>query len=100
MIIEDKNKIKSVTSKYPEITAEDAEQYVIGLYNEINIKRDELVNLRMHANTLEEEVKELEAKFYKIKDLFNIEYCTKEVSEINNNMHLGIVTSDVGGRLH
>lgn len=24
MIIEDKNKIKSVTSKYPEITAEDA----------------------------------------------------------------------------
>lgn len=100
MIIEDKNKIKSVTSKYPEITAEDAEQYVIGLYNEINIKRDELINLRMHANTLEEEVKELEAKFYKIKDLFNIEYCTKEVSEINNNMHLGIVTSDVGGRLH
>lgn len=100
MIIEDKNKIKSVTSKYPEITAEDAEQYVIGLYNEINIKRDELVNLRMHANTLEEEVKELEARFYKIKDLFNIEYCTKEVSEINNNMHLGIVTSDVGGRLH
>lgn len=100
MIIEDKNKIKSVNSKYPEITAEDAEQYVIGLYNEINIKRDELINLRMHANTLEEEVKELEAKFYKIKDLFNIEYCTKEVSEINNNMHLGIVTSDVGGRLH
>ena len=100
MIIEDKNKIKSVTSKYPEITAEDAEQYVIGLYNEINIKKDELINLRMHANTLEEEVKELEAKFYKIKDLFNIEYCTKEVSEINNNMHLGIVTSDVGGRLH
>ena len=100
MIIEDKNKIKSVTSKYPEITAEDAEQYVIGLYNEINIKRDELINLRMHANTLEEEVKELEARFYKIKDLFNIEYCTKEVSEINNNMHLGIVTSDVGGRLH
>lgn len=100
MIIEDKNKIKSVTSKYPEITAGDAEQYVIGLYNEINIKRDELINLRMHANTLEEEVKELEAKFYKIKDLFNIEYCTKEVSEINNNMHLGIVTSDVGGRLH
>ena len=40
MIIEDKNKIKSVTSKYPEIIAEDAEQYVIGLYNEINIKRD------------------------------------------------------------
>lgn len=100
MIIEDKNKIKSVTSKYPEITAEDAEQYVIGLYNEINIKRDELISLRMHANTLEEEVKELEARFYKIKDLFNIEYCTKEVSEINNNMHLGIVTSDVGGRLH
>ena len=100
MIIEDKDKIKSVTSKYPEITAEDAEQYVIGLYNEINIKRDELINLRMHANTLEEEVKKLEAKFYKIKDLFNIEYCTKEVSEINNNMHLGIVTSDVGGRLH
>lgn len=100
MIIEDKNKIKSVTSKYPEITAEDAEQYVIGLYNEINIKRDKLINLRMHANTLEEEVKELEARFYKIKDLFNIEYCTKEVSEINNNMHLGIVTSDVGGRLH
>lgn len=100
MIIEDKNKIKSVTSKYPEITAEDAEQYVIGLYNEINIKRDELVNLRMHANTLEKEVKELEAIFYKIKDLFNIEYCIKEVSEINNNMHLGIVTSDVGGRLH
>lgn len=54
----------------------------------------------MHANTLEEEVKELEARFYKIKDLFNIEYCTKKVSEINNNMHLGIVTSDVGGRLH
>lgn len=54
----------------------------------------------MYANTLEEEVKELEARFYKIKDLFNIEYCTKEVSEINNNMHLGIVTSDVGGRLH
>lgn len=100
MIIEDKNKIKSVTSKCPEITAEDAEQYVIRLYNEINIKRDELINLRMHANTLEEEVKELEARFYKIKDLFNIEYCTKEVSEINNNMHLGIVTSDVGGRLH
>ena len=100
MIIEDKDKIKSVTSKYPEITAEDAEQYVIGLYNEINIKRDELINLRMRANTLEEEVKELEARFYKIKDLFNIEYCTKEVSEINNNMHLGIVTSDVGGRLH
>lgn len=100
MIIEDKNKIKSVASKYPEITAEDAEQYVIGLYNEINIKRDELINLRMHANILEEEVKELEARFYKIKDLFNIEYCTKEVSEINNNMHLGIVTSDVGGRLH
>ena len=100
MIIKDKNKIKSVTSKCPEITAEDAEQYVIGLYNEINIKRDELVNLRMHANTLEEEIKELEARFYKIKDLFNIEYCTKEVSEINNNMHLGIVTSDVGGRLH
>ena len=100
MIIEDKNKIKSVPSKCPEITAEDAEQYVIGLYNEINIKRDQLVNLRMHANTLEEEVKELEARFYKIKDLCNIEYCTKEVSEINNNMHLGIVTSDVGGRLH
>lgn len=100
MIIEDKNKIKSVTSKCPEITAEDAEQYVIGLYNEINIKRDELVNLRMHANTLEEEIKELEARFYKIKDLFNIEYCTKEISEINNNTHLGIVTSDVGGRLH
>ena len=100
MIIEDKNKIKSVTSKCPEITAEDAEQYVIELYNEINIKRDELVNLRMHANTLKEEIKELEARFYKIKDLFNIEYCTKEVSEINNNMHLGIVTSDVGGRLH
>ena len=100
MIIEDKNKIKSVASKYPEITVEDAEQYVIGLYNEINIKRDELINLRMHANTLEEEVKELEAKFYKIKDLFNIEYCTKEVSEINNNMHLGIVTSDADGRLH
>lgn len=100
MIIEDKNKIKSVISKYPEITAEDAEQYVIELYNEINIKKDELINLRMHANTLEEEVKELEARFWKIKDLFNIEYCTKEVSEINNNMHLGIVTSDVGGRLH
>lgn len=100
MVIKDKNKIKSVTSKYPEITAEDAEQYVIGLYNEINIKRDELINLRMHVNTLEEEVKELEAKFYKIKDLFNIEYCTKEVSEINNNMHLGIVTSDADGRLH
>lgn len=40
MIIEDKNKIKSVTSKCPEIIAEDAEQYVIELYNEINIKRD------------------------------------------------------------
>ena len=100
MIIEDKNSIKSVKSKYPKLTSEGAEQYFIELYNELRAKEDLLSNLRMKAQFLEGELKEKKDEFYKIKDLFDIEYGSKEVKEISNNMHLGIVTSDMDGRLH
>ena len=97
--VEDRSSIKSIKSKYPEITSKDAEQNLLKMYNEIRDKEDYLSKIRMEAITLDSKLKDMKGTFNKLKDLFEIEFESKDVAEINNNMHLGIVTTDIK-RIH
>lgn len=100
MQIRDFTIIKSAQPIYPDILSEDAENKLIGLFNDVKSKKKELSSLRKEIIVLEQELKNAENKYNEISHLFNIEFETKEIEEIKEECMLGVFNKEDARNWH
>ena len=93
MVIKDIRKIKSITSKYPDITSKKAEKRMEKLFYDMQKREDKLSRMRTEAILLEQELKEVQKEYRNKLELFDIEYADKEFKEIREEISLGIKNS-------
>ena len=80
---ENRNKIKNITIKFPELVEKNASKLIEEEYYTILSKENKLRSLREEVRNLEEEVKHLKQEFSIKLNLFEIEFETesKEVTK-------------------
>ena len=86
----DRNKIKSVTFKHPELMGKDAEKMVKLEYRELLDVKDKLYAAREEVRRLEKKYDTLEKSWNAKKEMFDIEFesTEKEVKTEKSNMLL------------
>lgn len=86
----DRNKIKSVTFKHPELMGKDAEKMVKLEYRELLDVKEKLYAAREEVRRLEKKYDTLEKSWNAKKDMFDIEFesTEKEVKTEKSNMLL------------
>lgn len=92
MEIQDNTRIKSIKSIYSDLDLfkDNAEDSLILLFQTIKDKKNELSDLRMKAQSLEEEINKLQSIWSKFSVLFDVEFETINIKEINNKVCLNI----------
>lgn len=91
MVIDDKTRIKSVTAKYPDMMAEGAAEQFKMQYYDLVERKNKLAERRMEVIKEEQELKEKEAYFQIISELFDVEFEKENIEEIREECNLGII---------
>ncbi len=91
MVIDDKTRIKSVTAKYPDMMAEGAAEQFKAQYYDLVERKNKLAERRMEVIKEEQELKEKEAYFQIISELFDVEFEKESIEEIREECNLGII---------
>lgn len=82
---------KEITLKYPDYMAEDAIEKIKSLFNEVEMKRKEVADLRMKATFLEQELKEKERTLNLFTPLLDIRMENQNIEGVKNECNLGII---------
>lgn len=94
IIIEDKESIKNIVLKYPDIMSKNAEYIIRGaLLRETEIK-NKIWELRKEICKLEEELNGINKFKTETQSLYSIEYETKEINTIKNECNIFINNKD------
>ena len=93
MKIKNYKKIKSISSKFPDITNKKAEKQIEKAFYKIQKMEDKLAKMRTEAILLDQELKEVQKEYKNRIELFNIEFEDIEFKEIRNEVSLSINNS-------
>lgn len=94
MYITDNSIISKVTPLYPDLMAEDTEEKIRKLFNDMKEKEQKLSKVRMVMLNLEQEVKRIKENWKKQSAMFNIEFAKKEIHEIKEQVYFGVVNPE------
>lgn len=90
MEIIDYKTIKSITSKYPNLTADNAEEVMLSKHTLIITLQDEIYRLRELLRRAEDKIEVEKKEFNEMSKMFNIEYATINKKAIQNESSLMI----------
>jgi hypothetical protein len=90
MEIIDYKTIKSITSKYPNLTADNAEKVMLSKHNLIVTLQDEIYRLREILRRAEDKIEIEKKEFNEMSKMFNIEYATINKKAIQNESSIMI----------
>jgi hypothetical protein len=90
MEIIDYKTIKSITSKYPNLTADNAEKVMLSKHNLIVTLQDEIYRLRELLRRAEDKIEIEKKEFNEMSKMFNIEYATINKKAIQNESSIMI----------
>lgn len=90
MEIIDYKTIKSITSKYPNLTADNAEEVMLSKHNLIVTLQDEIYRLRELLRKAEDKIEVEKKEFNEMSKMFNIEYATINKKAIQNESSIMI----------
>lgn len=94
IIVEDKSHIKNIVFKYPDIMSEGAKYMIQGtLMRETEIK-NKLWELRKEIYSLEEELKGIESFKTDLRNLYTLEYESKEIQVIKEECNILVNNKD------
>jgi hypothetical protein len=90
MEIIDYKTIKSITSKYPNLTSDNAEEVMLSKHTLIVTLQDEIYRLRELLRRAEDKIEVEKKEFTEMSKMFNIEYATINKKAIQNESSLMI----------
>lgn len=90
MEIIDYKTIKNITSKYPNLTANNAEEYMLNKHALIVALQDEIYRLRNLLRKAEDKIEVEKKEFNEMSKMFNIEYATINKKAIQNESSIMI----------
>lgn len=90
MEIIDYKTIKSITSKYPNLTSDNAEEVMLSKHTLIVTLQDEIYRLRELLRRAEDKIEVEKKEFNEMSKMFNIEYATITKKAIQNESSLMI----------
>jgi hypothetical protein len=90
MEIIDYKTIKSITSKYPNLTADNAEEVMLSKHTLIVTLQDEIYRLRELLRRAEDKIEIEKKEFNEMSKMFNIEYATINKKAIQNESSIMI----------
>jgi hypothetical protein len=90
MEIIDYKTIKSITSKYPNLTSDNAEEVMLSKHTLIITLQDEIYRLRELLRRAEDKIEVEKKEFTEMSKMFNIEYATITKKAIQNESSLMI----------
>lgn len=94
MEVTDTSRIINITPKYPDIMSDDACDKLRSLYEEIISDKKELSALKQKAIELEQIIDKKNKAYTKIASMFDIEFGKKNITEIKNEVTLGIINRE------
>lgn len=94
LVVEDKNHIKDIIFKYPDIMSEDAKDIIKSMLIKEAAIRDRLWELRQELYSLENDLKDLNLFKSSIQNLYSVEYGSKEIEEIKGECNILINNKD------
>lgn len=94
LIVEDKNHIKDIIFKYPDIMSKDAKDIIKSMLIKEAAIRDRLWELRQELYSLESDLKDLNLFKSSIQNLYSVEYGSKEIEEIKGECNILINNKD------
>lgn len=92
--VTDRNRIKSITFKYPEIMDSESDLQIKALYSDILNTKKLLYEYRDKVRQYENELKNKEDKFNALSNILDIEFETIEI--IDNNTKSNIMIKNYG----
>ena len=90
MEIIDYKTIKSITSKYPNLTSDNAEEVMLSKHTLIISLQDEIYRLRELLRRAEDKIEVEKKEFNEMSKMFNIEYATINKKAIQNESSIMI----------
>lgn len=90
MEIIDYKTIKSITSKYPNLTSDNAEEVILTKHKLIVTLQDEIYRLRELLRRAEDKIEVEKKEFNEMSKMFNIEYATINKKAIQNESSIMI----------
>ena len=90
MEIIDYKTIKSITSKYPNLTSDNAEEVMLSKHTLIVNLQDEIYRLRELLRRAEDKIEVEKKEFNEMSKMFNIEYATISKKAIQNESSIMI----------
>ena len=90
MEIIDYKTIKSITSKYPNLTSDNAEEVMLSKHTLIVNLQDEIYRLRELLRRAEDRIEVEKKEFNEMSKMFNIEYATISKKAIQNESSIMI----------
>lgn len=90
MEIIDYKTIKSITSKYPNLTSDNAEEVMLSKHTLIVALQDEIYRLRELLRRAEDRIEVEKKEFNEMSKMFNIEYATISKKAIQNESSIMI----------
>jgi hypothetical protein len=90
MEIIDYKTIKSITSKYPNLTSDNAEEVMSSKHTLIVTLQDEIYRLRELLRRAEDKIEVEKKEFNEMSKMFNIEYATINKKAIQNESSIMI----------
>jgi hypothetical protein len=90
MEIIDYKTIKSITSKYPNLTSDNAEEVMLSKHTLIVTLQDEIYRLRELLRRAEDKIEVEKKEFNEMSKMFDIEYATITKKAIQNESSLMI----------
>lgn len=90
MEIIDYKTIKSITSKYPNLTSDNAEEVMLSKHYLIVNLQDEIYRLRELLRRAEDKIEVEKKEFNEMSKMFNIEYATINKKAIQNESSIMI----------
>ena len=94
LVVEDKNHIKDIIFKYPDIMSEDAKDIIKSMLIKEAAIRDRLWELRQELYSLENDLKDLNLFKSSLQNLYSVEYGSKEIEEIKGECNILINNKD------
>lgn len=88
LVVEDKNHIKDIIFKYPDIMSENAKDIIKSVLIKESAIRDRLWELRQELYSLENDLRDLNLFKSSIQNLYSIEYGSKEIEEIKGECNI------------
>lgn len=90
MEIIDYKTIKSITSKYPNLTSDNAKEVMLSKHDLIVNLQDEIYRLRELLRRAEDKIEVEKKEFNEMSRMFNIEYATINKKAIQNESSIMI----------